>query len=67
MAGDVEGMMATMAPDCAYHDLALFNEPHVGHEEIRGFFVKVFSTVPGDLNFALDAISADERNCSVKW
>ncbi|KAK9856775.1 hypothetical protein WJX84_010691 [Apatococcus fuscideae] len=66
-AGDVEGMMGTMAKDCAYHDLALFNEPHVGHDEIRGFFQKVFDTVPGDLDFVLDAVSADERNCSVKW
>ncbi|KAK9826114.1 hypothetical protein WJX81_004563 [Elliptochloris bilobata] len=66
-AGDVDGVMELMAPDCQYHDM-IYLEPFRGHKEIRGYFDKVTATVPSDLKFAIEDITDnDTRAVGVKW
>ena len=46
----------------------LLQEPFVGKAAIRGYFEKVSSIVPGDLQFAIENMSTGDRhNVGVKW
>lgn len=66
-AGDVDGVMELMAPDCQYHDM-IYLEPFQGHKEIRQYFEKVVSIVPSDLKFTVEDITdGDMRKVGVKW
>lgn len=42
-SGDVDAVMALMAPDVAYHDLALYQEPFRGADAVRAYFEKASS------------------------
>jgi ketosteroid isomerase-like protein len=67
-SGDVEAVMALMAEDVAYHDLALYQEPFRGKEAVRAYFEKVTATVPGDLKFTLEHITSGDPNAAgVRW
>ena len=66
-AGNVDGILELMADDCEYHDLALYQEPHRGKEEVRKFFENVRKTVPGDLDFVLEKVSSDTSCVGVQW
>lgn len=46
----------------------MYLEPFVGKEAIRGYFQKVASIVPGDLQFHIEKFtSGDPHNVGVKW
>lgn len=67
-SGDVEAVMALMAEDVAYHDLALYQEPFRGKDAVRAYFQMVTATVPGDLKFTLEHItSGDPHAVGVRW
>lgn len=67
-SGDVDAVMALMAPDVAYHDLALYQEPFRGKDAVRAYFEKVTATVPGDLQFTPDHITSGDPNAvGVQW
>ena len=47
---------------------ALYQEPHAGKEAVRSYFKMIVRTIPRDLKFHVDAITAnDPRNVGVKW
>ena len=47
---------------------ALYQEPHQGKEDVRSYFQMIVRTIPRDLKFHVDAITAnDPRNVGVKW
>ncbi|KAK9851123.1 hypothetical protein WJX84_001621, partial [Apatococcus fuscideae] len=66
--GDVEGVLSLMSDDIEYHDMALYQEPHKGKQEVREYFQMITRTIPRDLKFHVDAITAnDPTNVGVKW
>lgn len=47
---------------------ALYQEPHQGKEDVRSYFQMIVRTIPRDLKFHVDAITAnDPHNVGVKW
>ena len=47
---------------------ALYQEPHKGKQEVREYFQMITRTIPRDLKFHVDAITAnDPTNVGVKW
>ncbi|KAK9821483.1 hypothetical protein WJX74_000919 [Apatococcus lobatus] len=67
-AGDVDAVLALMSDDIEYHDMALYQEPHQGKDAVRSYFKMIVRTIPRDLKFYVDAITAnDPRNVGVKW
>ncbi|CAL5220468.1 g2491 [Coccomyxa viridis] len=66
-AGDVDGVMELMDPNAQYHDM-IYLEPFKGAKEVRRYFDKVTSIVPGDLKFCVEDITdGDPRKVGVKW
>lgn len=66
-AGDVDGVMEVMSSKCEYHDM-IYGEPFRGTQEIREYFDKVRSIVPGDIQFVVEDITdGDDASVGVRW
>ena len=66
-SNNIDGILDLMAEDCSYHD-TVYLEPFVGKEAIRGYFEKVSSIVPSELQFHIENMTTgDPHNVGVRW
>jgi len=66
-SGDIDTIASLMDDDVEYHDM-IYEEPFRGREEVVAFMRKVRDTVPSDLKFVVDDITAgDPSKVGVMW
>ena len=66
-SSNIDGILDLMAEDCSYHD-TVYLDPFVGKNEIRGYFEKVSSIVPPELQFHIENMTTgDPHNVGVRW
>ena len=67
-ACDSKKVIASRQDTCAADHDMIYLEPFKGATEIRKYFDKVTSIVPGDLQFFVEDITdGDPRKVGVKW
>jgi len=65
---DIPALLDLFDPDVEYHDLAVYDEPFVGIDELSAYFDKIEKLVPRDIVFVVDAITTgDPDNVGVEW
>jgi ketosteroid isomerase-like protein len=61
-AGDIATLTELIAPDCTWHvgGRSQLTGDYVGHEQILGYFAKLYELTDGTFNVALDDIGETE-------
>ena len=65
---DIPALLELFDRDVQYHDLAVYDQPFVGIDELKAYFRKIENLVPADIRFVVDDITSNDTDAvGVMW